>query len=89
MRQSLQTVYLQLPGLLLCYQNYRQDSTHPSHFLKAYETEKSKRDTSISIHPLSFDEAIEALVNSPKSEDYPPEASELSLVNHCRLVPVL
>ena len=37
---------------------------------------KKHQDTSISLHPLSFEDAIEALSKSPKSEDSLPEASD-------------
>lgn len=37
---------------------------------------KKHEDTSISLHPLSFEDAIEALAKSPTNEDSPPEASD-------------
>jgi len=38
-------------------------------------TERKKKDTSVSLHPLSFEEAIEALAKTPKREGSEAEGS--------------
>ena len=37
---------------------------------------KKHEDTSVSLHPLSFEEAIHELVNAPKQKDSQAEASD-------------